>query len=376
MYFAIPHPKTGEQVYPPQKKAWAFGIEVMPHMLEDNRLYWGPKQRNKYPVVKRFRSEDEQPSGRRLITLISTDGKTPDQVADELSNNLQKYETAKQKALAGLSKHKPTARKADPYQLAREFYDKGNESLASDPEQAFAYYRAVRWNILTADVYTDSLEMGEDGKAFADEMQGILKYSVFHMLHIVSGAGPDGSLLPLLVYLAQDIDNYVSFYPNHRGKPKWNNHKEKERFTQFTRECLNYTLFKANHVCMNLPDKRQSLAIFKVYNDALLEYFSRLSLVEQSKELDRINNQGADRWEEYMKCETEASETNSCDDPTALLSIFSGHLTKALSPIKVDRQSMYDSLIKFNDSQFWGNVEYLLNGVAWETNTVTSSPEG
>jgi hypothetical protein len=270
-------------------------------------------------------------------------------------------------------KRKHISPPANQYTLAEEFYNDGHKALKSDPVQAFAFFRAARWNILTADVYTEQMNMdiqGQDGNAFGIRMRDILTYSARHMLSITTGTpqyATFSTFFQLLLYLAMDIDNYVSFYPNVRGEASWDDENEKLRYTRFTRECVNYAVYKANLVTSRLLDKQKALPIFKVYNDALADYYSRLSWSEPQRELSRINMQGAERWEEYSNCATEASKTESCADPSALLSVFSGHLTQALSPIPADRKYIYESLVRFNDFGFWDSVEALLSKIAAET---------
>lgn len=69
--YPIIHPKTGEEVWPPEGKMWRYSEETHKKNVEDNRLYWGQTFNYRYPKFKRFRSE--VPDSRIPTNLLLAD---------------------------------------------------------------------------------------------------------------------------------------------------------------------------------------------------------------------------------------------------------------------------------------------------------------
>ncbi|HPD46412.1 MAG TPA: site-specific DNA-methyltransferase [Anaerohalosphaeraceae bacterium] len=57
LWYAIKHPKTGEDVWPDENAVWRYAKEKHLIMEKENRLYWGPDLSYKRPRLKRFLSE-------------------------------------------------------------------------------------------------------------------------------------------------------------------------------------------------------------------------------------------------------------------------------------------------------------------------------
>ncbi|MEE4355620.1 MAG: site-specific DNA-methyltransferase [Desulfococcaceae bacterium] len=57
LWYAIKHPKTGEDVWPDENAVWRYSPEKHEQMEKENRLYWGPDESYKKPRLKRFLSE-------------------------------------------------------------------------------------------------------------------------------------------------------------------------------------------------------------------------------------------------------------------------------------------------------------------------------
>lgn len=55
--YPIIHPRTGEEVWPPEGTMWRYSEATHKQNLADNRLYWGKTLDYRYPKFKRFRSE-------------------------------------------------------------------------------------------------------------------------------------------------------------------------------------------------------------------------------------------------------------------------------------------------------------------------------
>ena len=53
-WFPITHPKTGEEVWPPERTVWRFNKEQHERNIAENRVWWGVKSDNGVPAVKRF----------------------------------------------------------------------------------------------------------------------------------------------------------------------------------------------------------------------------------------------------------------------------------------------------------------------------------
>lgn len=56
LYYAIPHPQSGEEVWPRKEAVWALSKDRMLSLLADNRLYWGADGDSKTPRIKNFLS--------------------------------------------------------------------------------------------------------------------------------------------------------------------------------------------------------------------------------------------------------------------------------------------------------------------------------
>lgn len=57
LWYAIKHPKTGDDVWPDESAVWRYSKEKHLQMVEENRLYWGPDRSYEKPRLKRFLSE-------------------------------------------------------------------------------------------------------------------------------------------------------------------------------------------------------------------------------------------------------------------------------------------------------------------------------
>ncbi|KAA0232012.1 MAG: site-specific DNA-methyltransferase, partial [Armatimonadetes bacterium] len=57
LWYAIRHPKTGEEVWPEESAVWRYSRERHQQIEAEGRLYWGPDQGYKRPRLKRFLSE-------------------------------------------------------------------------------------------------------------------------------------------------------------------------------------------------------------------------------------------------------------------------------------------------------------------------------
>lgn len=55
--YPIIHPKSGEEIYPPEGTMWRYSQATHERNLAENRLYWGKTNDYRYPKFKRFRSE-------------------------------------------------------------------------------------------------------------------------------------------------------------------------------------------------------------------------------------------------------------------------------------------------------------------------------
>jgi adenine-specific DNA-methyltransferase len=53
-WFPIKHPKTGEDIWPPETTVWRFNKEQHERNVAENRIWWGKKGENSMPAVKRF----------------------------------------------------------------------------------------------------------------------------------------------------------------------------------------------------------------------------------------------------------------------------------------------------------------------------------
>ncbi len=57
LWYAIKHPKTGEDVWPAEDAVWRYSKDKHQQMVEENRLYWGPQESYEKPRLKRFLDE-------------------------------------------------------------------------------------------------------------------------------------------------------------------------------------------------------------------------------------------------------------------------------------------------------------------------------
>lgn len=57
LWYAIKHPKTGEDVWPDENAVWRYSKEKHEQMVAENRLHWGPNESYQKPRIKRFLSE-------------------------------------------------------------------------------------------------------------------------------------------------------------------------------------------------------------------------------------------------------------------------------------------------------------------------------
>lgn len=60
LWYAIKHPKTGEEVWPDENAAWRYSKDKHEQMEAEGRLYWGPNQSYKKPRLKRYLAEIQQ----------------------------------------------------------------------------------------------------------------------------------------------------------------------------------------------------------------------------------------------------------------------------------------------------------------------------
>jgi adenine-specific DNA-methyltransferase len=57
LWYAIKHPKTGEDIWPDENAVWRYSKEKHEQMVAENRLHWGPNESYQKPRIKRFLSE-------------------------------------------------------------------------------------------------------------------------------------------------------------------------------------------------------------------------------------------------------------------------------------------------------------------------------
>jgi adenine-specific DNA-methyltransferase len=60
LWYAIKHPKTGEDVWPKEDAVWRYSKENHERMEREDRLYWGPDQSYEKPRLKRFLFEVQE----------------------------------------------------------------------------------------------------------------------------------------------------------------------------------------------------------------------------------------------------------------------------------------------------------------------------
>ncbi len=54
LYYALKHPKTGEEVWPKRTRVWAFGRETHEAHVRNNMIYWGVDGGASLPRIKKF----------------------------------------------------------------------------------------------------------------------------------------------------------------------------------------------------------------------------------------------------------------------------------------------------------------------------------
>ena len=57
LYYPIIHPKTGEEIFPPEGATWRYSVDYHKKNVKENRVWWGLNQNNKRPAYKRFLDE-------------------------------------------------------------------------------------------------------------------------------------------------------------------------------------------------------------------------------------------------------------------------------------------------------------------------------
>jgi len=57
LYYAITHPKTGQEIWPSRSAVWRYSKERHEQNVRENRVWWGITQGNSVPAYKRFLSE-------------------------------------------------------------------------------------------------------------------------------------------------------------------------------------------------------------------------------------------------------------------------------------------------------------------------------
>jgi len=67
LYYPIPHPITGEEVWPRKEAVWALSKERMLELLANNGLYWGADGNSKSPRIKNYLSEAKKVVPRSVL---------------------------------------------------------------------------------------------------------------------------------------------------------------------------------------------------------------------------------------------------------------------------------------------------------------------
>ena len=96
LYYPIPRPNTGEEVWPKETAVWKYGKEVTENLIADNRLYWGADGDASFPRVKLFLSERDGVVP-RSIWLAEEAGHTQEATAElkNLFNGVQVFDSPK-----------------------------------------------------------------------------------------------------------------------------------------------------------------------------------------------------------------------------------------------------------------------------------------
>jgi adenine-specific DNA-methyltransferase len=67
LYYPIPHPRSGEEVWPRKEAVWALSKDRMLELLENNGLYWGADGNLKSPRIKNYLSEAKKVVPRSVL---------------------------------------------------------------------------------------------------------------------------------------------------------------------------------------------------------------------------------------------------------------------------------------------------------------------
>ena len=68
LFYPIPHPKTGEEVWPKKEAVWAIAKEKMFDLMANKSLYWGADNLSKSPRIKIFLSEAKNVVPRSVLS--------------------------------------------------------------------------------------------------------------------------------------------------------------------------------------------------------------------------------------------------------------------------------------------------------------------
>jgi len=60
LWYAIKHPRTGEDVWPDEHTVWRYSFEKHLQIEPEGRLYWGPYQSDRKPRLKRYLKKVQQ----------------------------------------------------------------------------------------------------------------------------------------------------------------------------------------------------------------------------------------------------------------------------------------------------------------------------
>lgn len=247
---------------------------------------------------------------------------------------------------------------AGDFALAEGYYKEGLLISLDDQNKAFEYFRAARRHILTSDTSAEAEHLqaaGADGIQFVVKMNNIWISCVTEMISIVTGKSQNDPLVQLILTIAIDADLAIAHYPNIIIRNDWHNKREEDVYTDYTYECVRYSMYKANQVLSTKLSNEEALRIFKLYSENLVRYYSFVPWgVDYINEGLLRNNMSA-RWELYGSCISEYPEPLNYLDDTALLAVFSGVLQEALGT--TNRQLIFEGLVDYNDPNFWDKVE-------------------
>lgn len=77
-WYAITHPRTGEEVWPQPHAVWRFTKAEFDAAIEDNRVWWGEGQANTVPRLKRFLTDVKEGVTAQTVWLHQDVGNTQD----------------------------------------------------------------------------------------------------------------------------------------------------------------------------------------------------------------------------------------------------------------------------------------------------------